>query len=326
MTYTHTALLPVSPDEAFALITDPERLRRWQAVSAYVDLRAGGDFRWTVTPGNIAAGTFREIDPGRRLVLGFGWQGRDAVPPDTSMVTVVIEPTPEGSKVTLTHAGLDEEQEKSHAEGWDHYFERLQKFVTTGNAGPDAWAYAPQNLTPVVAAEAVLAVIQPVLRALTDEDKPKPTPCSEFTAHQVAVHLLDTLPRIGAMTGATVQNPEVGSLENKVSVMAGQAIDGWHTVDLTGAISGPGGHEMPATVAASVLPLEMLLHTWDLAQSSGQAIHISDEVVTYLRTLADDVIPGGRAGGNFGPEVEAPADATPLEELAAFAGRTPMHR
>ena len=42
MTYTNTALLPVSPDEAFALITEPERLRRWQTVSAYVDLRAGG--------------------------------------------------------------------------------------------------------------------------------------------------------------------------------------------------------------------------------------------------------------------------------------------
>ncbi len=36
MTYTRTATLPVSPDEAFALITEPERLRRWMTVSAYV--------------------------------------------------------------------------------------------------------------------------------------------------------------------------------------------------------------------------------------------------------------------------------------------------
>ena len=49
--YTISADLPVSPDEAFALITEPERLRRWKAVSARVDLQAGGAYRFTVTPG-----------------------------------------------------------------------------------------------------------------------------------------------------------------------------------------------------------------------------------------------------------------------------------
>ena len=36
-----TVLLPVPTDEAFALITEPDRLRRWKTVSARVDLRAG---------------------------------------------------------------------------------------------------------------------------------------------------------------------------------------------------------------------------------------------------------------------------------------------
>ena len=75
MTFTKTAMLPVAPDEAFALITQPERLRRWQTVSAFVDLRAGGEYRWTVTPGHVAAGTFREVEPGRRIVFGWGWDG-----------------------------------------------------------------------------------------------------------------------------------------------------------------------------------------------------------------------------------------------------------
>ena len=59
MTAEKTTLLPVSPDEAFALVTEPERLRRWQTVSARVDLRAGGDYRWTVVPGHVASGSFR---------------------------------------------------------------------------------------------------------------------------------------------------------------------------------------------------------------------------------------------------------------------------
>ena len=324
MTYTNSALLPVSPDEAFALITEPERLRRWKTVSAYVDLRAGGGYRFTVVPGNVAAGTFREVEPGKRVVYGWGWEGNDALPPDTSTVTVTIEAVDGGTLVTLTHEGLDEEQEKSHAEGWDHYLERLQKLATTGDAGQDEWAWAPQDLTPVTAADAVLAVIQPVLRNLTQEDQPKPTPCEDFTAHDLAEHLLASLGQLGAMAGASIQTPENGSLENKVSANAAQAIDAWRSVDLDGTVPGPGGSEMPASIAAGILPLEIVLHGWDLAQASGQDLHISDEVVGYLRTIADDVVPGGR-GRSFGPEVAAADDATPMEQLAAFAGRTPLH-
>ena len=106
MTYTNSALLPVSPDEAFALITEPERLRRWKTVSAYVDLRAGGGYRFTVVPGNVAAGTFREVEPGKRVVYGWGWEGNDALPPDASTVTVTIEAVDGGTLVTLTHEGL----------------------------------------------------------------------------------------------------------------------------------------------------------------------------------------------------------------------------
>ncbi len=75
MTFTKTVQLPVDVDEAFALITQPERLRRWQTVSAQVDLRVGGDYRWTVTPGHLASGTFREVEPGKRIVFGWGWDG-----------------------------------------------------------------------------------------------------------------------------------------------------------------------------------------------------------------------------------------------------------
>jgi uncharacterized protein (TIGR03086 family) len=322
MTYTNSALLPVSPDEAFALITEPERLRRWKTVSAYVDLRAGGGYRFTVVPGNVAAGTFREVEPGKRVVYGWGWEGNDALPPDASTVTVTIEAVDGGTLVTLTHEGLNEEQEKSHAEGWDHYLERLQKLATDGDAGQDEWAWAPQDLNPVSASEAVLAVVQPVLRNLTQADQPKPTPCDDFTAHELAEHLLASLGQLGAMAGATAVTPG-GSLENRVSVLAAGAIDAWRGIDLDGTVPGPGGSEMPASVAASILPLEIALHGWDLAQASGQDLRISDEVVAYLRTIADTVVPGGR-GRSFGDEVTAPDDATPMERLAAFAGRTPL--
>ena len=68
--------------------------------------------------------------------------------------------------MTLTHEGLNEEQTKQHAEGWEHYLERLQKVATAGDAGPDEFARVPQDLNPVTATESVLSAVQPVLRLL----------------------------------------------------------------------------------------------------------------------------------------------------------------
>ena len=324
MTFTKTAFLPVPPDDAFALVTEPERLRRWQTVSAVVDLRAGGAYRWTVTPGHVAAGTYREVEPGRRIVFGWGWEGSDELPPDASTVTVTVEPADGGSLVTLVHEGLTGEQAASHAEGWNHYVERLERLAIKGDAGPDEWAFAPQDLTPITAAEASLAVLQPVLRNLTADDRPKPTPCTEFTCHDLAEHLFGSLTGLGAMAGASVVNPEEGSLENRVSVMTAQVIDAWRTVDLDGTVPGPGGAELPASFAASILPLELLLHAWDLAQASGQQLHVSDELVAYVRTLAETVVPAVRGGGSFADEVAPAEGADAVDRLAAFAGRTPL--
>jgi uncharacterized protein (TIGR03086 family) len=324
MSFTKRAYLPVSPDEAFAMITDPERLRRWQTVSAYVDLRAGGEYRWTVNPGHVAAGTYREIEPGRRIVFGWGWQGDPGLPPDASTVTVTIEPADGGALVTLVHEGLTDQQAARHAQGWNHYFERLEKLASTGTAGQDEMAWAPENLDPVVAAEAALAAIQPILRNLTPADQPKPTPCPEFSCHQLAEHLFVSLELLGGLAGVAVVNPRQGSLENRISVMAAQVIDGWRARGLDGGVRGPGGNEMPASFAASILPLELILHGWDLAQGSGQELQASDELIAYLHQLAEVVVPASRQGGSFGPQVEPAAGSGALDRLAAYAGRTPV--
>ncbi len=91
MPFERTVLVPLGPDETFALITEPERLRRWQVITARVDLRAGGDYRWTIIPGNSAAGSYTEVEPGRRVVFTWGWEGSKDLPPGASSVTITLE-------------------------------------------------------------------------------------------------------------------------------------------------------------------------------------------------------------------------------------------
>jgi uncharacterized protein (TIGR03086 family) len=320
--YTSSVDLPVGPEEAFALVTEPERLRRWATVCATVDLRAGGAWRWQVSPTHTAAGTVREVDPGRRVVLGWGWLGDDTLPPDASTVTVTIEPTTDGSRVTLTHEGLlTEEQVAGHAEGWGHHLGRLEQLAAKGDAGRDPWSWAPERLDPIVAGYAVLASIQPMLRSLTAEDKPRTTPCGGQTCHEVAVHLMESLVGLGGMAGVSLSIPEEGSLEAKISMLADGALTGWRDRGLDGTVVDPAGQEVPAAFGPIVIDVEILLHGWDLAQGSGQTIEVSDEVVAYVSELARQVIEGGR-GWAFGDEV-APSDAdSALDRLAAYSGRS----
>ena len=88
MPFDKTVVVPLDPDATFDLVTRPDRLRRWQTVAARVDLQAGGEYRWTVVPGHSAAGTFREVVPGKRVVFGWGWEGDDELPPGSSTVKV----------------------------------------------------------------------------------------------------------------------------------------------------------------------------------------------------------------------------------------------
>lgn len=319
---TKTVLLPVTPDEAFALVTEPERLRRWHAISARVDLRVGGDYRWTIVPGHTAVGSFKEIEPGRRVVFGWGWEGQDGFDADTSTVTITLTPVEGGTELTLTHTGfLNADQAASHGEGWTHYLGRLETVAAGAvDAGADEWAARPDGFDELSAAEASLAVLQSVARRLTAEDQPKQTPCAEYTCHDVAQHLFGSLTQLGGIAGSTVSVPASGSLEAKLAAMGMEAIEAWKTRGTDGTVE-YGEGELPAAFFAAVLNVELLLHAWDLAQGAGKPIEASDELVAYVATLAAQVVPGAR-GTAFGDEVLPAADANALDRLAAFAGRS----
>jgi uncharacterized protein (TIGR03086 family) len=321
MAFEKSVLVPLNADDTFALITEPDRLRRWQVITARVDLRAGGDYRWTIIPGHSVAGTVTEVEPGRHVVLTWGWEGSVDLPPGSSTVTITLEPADGGTLVHLVHGGLAGEHLDSHAMGWNHYLGRLVKAAAEGDAGPDEWG-AVADPGPITAAEATLAVCQRVLRGLPEAGYHRPTVCTEFDVTQLAEHLIGSVTFLGAAAGAPPGTVAAATtLEARVAAAAQPALEAWTARGVDGTVK-VGSHEMPARLALGIASVEFLVHAWDFAQVTGQHVTVPDELSQYVLDVAGQLItPAARAGGSFADPVPAGPDAGLLDRLITFTGR-----
>lgn len=72
-----------------------------------------------------------------------------------------------------------------------------------------------------------------------------------------------------------------------------------------------------------ILGIDPLCHTFDLSVAAGVDPALDDGLVARYHGNLRKAGDMSRVPGMFGPEVEAPADATPAEAFLAFAGRNP---
>jgi uncharacterized protein YndB with AHSA1/START domain len=138
--YERTLSIAASPETVWEFFVDPDKLRRWKGIGAELDPRPGGIYRCEVIPGHTALGEFVELDPPRRLVFTWGWDGQEAVPPGMSTIEVELTPEGDGTSLRFVHKDLPgAEQVASHAHGWDHYLDRLEIAAAGGDPGEDPW-------------------------------------------------------------------------------------------------------------------------------------------------------------------------------------------
>ena len=129
----------------FPFLTDPEKIIRWQGVTAEVDPKPGGVFRVNVTGENTASGVFVEILPFSKVVFTWGWEHPDTlVPPGSSTVEITLTEDGGTTVVRLRHSGLPASERETHSMGWEHYLERLAAVASGADPGPDPWA-TPQQ-------------------------------------------------------------------------------------------------------------------------------------------------------------------------------------
>jgi uncharacterized protein YndB with AHSA1/START domain len=130
---------PASVERVFKAWTDANQLGQWFAptddytTKANVDLQVGHEYRIAITHkgGNVHTilGTYRLIDPPRKLVYTWRWEGG---PMNDTLVTVDFAPEGEATKVTITHEQfVNTEDRDKHNEGWNGCLNRLQRTLTT---------------------------------------------------------------------------------------------------------------------------------------------------------------------------------------------------
>jgi uncharacterized protein YndB with AHSA1/START domain len=131
--------IDASPETVFEFFTDPAKMVRWKGEKATLDPRPGGVYRVEISEQAIAVGKYVEIDPPRRLVFTWGWEGDFAsTPPGSSTVEITLTLDGDGTLVRLVHSDLPTpESVELHGQGWDQYLPRLAIAAAGGDAGTD---------------------------------------------------------------------------------------------------------------------------------------------------------------------------------------------
>jgi uncharacterized protein YndB with AHSA1/START domain len=126
-----TQRIEAPPEIVFSYLTDSARFIQWMGVGAELDARPGGRYRIDVDGQHIAIGQYREVEPPRRLVMSWGWEGHPTVPPGSTIVEITLTPEKGATVLRLRHLGLpDESERRTHSQGWTLNTSKLRQLIT----------------------------------------------------------------------------------------------------------------------------------------------------------------------------------------------------
>ena len=120
-----TERIRATPEQVFDFLVQPDKLVRWMGQEARLDPRPGGEFWVNVSGDDVACGTYVDVDRPHRVVVTWGWEGSEHVPPGSSTVAFSLTADGDETVVELVHSGLPGGQDDEHRKGWSYYVPRL---------------------------------------------------------------------------------------------------------------------------------------------------------------------------------------------------------
>jgi uncharacterized protein (TIGR03086 family) len=157
----------------------------------------------------------------------------------------------------------------------------------------------------------------------------RPTSCGQWRLHELLDHMADSLDAFTEASAGLVPVEMTPVRGTSVEVLKEKACA------LLGAWSSPAAHSLWAqsvwvddarVEAGTVLgagALEIVLHGWDVGQTTGAGVPLPDGLARDLLPWARELITDADRGTRFGKE-QSPTDGSASAELLAFSGRTPL--
>ena len=170
-----------------------------------------------------------------------------------------------------------------------------------------------------------------VIRAVPAEKWEAQSPCTEWQARDVAGHVIGIQEMVLGWA-STGERPSLDWTKNRERAGAdpvavwSQARDTMLAALTPEALerkvqSGLMG-EVPLRQLLQLFIGDTVIHTWDLAQATGQQVRLDPQIVSELFTATKAAPPDMlRSAGGFGPELPAPEGADEQTRLLAFLGR-----
>lgn len=151
-----------------------------------------------------------------------------------------------------------------------------------------------------------------------------PSPCTEWTARDVARHVVETHRRVMTLLDggeARPLSPDEDLLQawrSASSAVAAVLADDTRASTL---VSGMLGEQPWEQLVSRLLCADTLVHTWDFARATGQDDRLDGAAVTAASDFLAPLDESIRVPGGFGPKLEAPEGADGQTTLLAFLGR-----
>ena len=119
--------IAAAPGVVFAMLTDPSQVSEWLGAGARLSgSEVGAALEIRYPNGDTARGALCELVPARKVVYSWGYdENRHGLAPGATRVTFLLEPSGDGTQVTLRHSGLDADQAARHKMGWEYYVAML---------------------------------------------------------------------------------------------------------------------------------------------------------------------------------------------------------
>lgn len=189
---------------------------------------------------------------------------------------------------------------------------------------------SPVEMSPVEMLEASCKLAARQVAAAADHAD-QATPCEGWNVEMLVGHMVAALEGNTAIlggpnSGANPFDPQPiagADMVSRFEKASADTVAAAAALEMDAMMSHPASEDPMPVAAALMFPtFDQYVHSWDLAQVTGLAGDYPEPLHGAIAAWCQQAFAGDRQPGIVGPAVDAPHGATPMQQLAAFLGRS----